>query len=73
MSKQIHIVMRRVLHSGNHSFGNDENMDWRLRLYIAERQTYIVFVDDIGGGFTAEEPTEKWFFSLGDCALARVG
>lgn len=42
-------------------FGNDEKMRWRLRRDVEKSETKLVFVNDVGGNFAADDFVEDGF------------
>ena len=53
-------LRRNQIIQGRHVLArNDEDVGRSLRIDVAERHKLVVFMDDSGGNFTADDPAEQ--------------
>ena len=71
MTEERAIFIARGLYPRNDLFGYDEYMGRGLGRYIPERQTRVIFTDDIGGNFAADYFAENRFLVHYDSLMVR--
>ena len=61
MAEQGAVLGSGVLHAGDDFLGYDEDVRRGLGLDVAEGQTVVVLIDDVGGNFAANDFAENGF------------
>src|SRR6266850_4953450 len=61
MAQDFVVFGRRFGDSGDWLFGNDQGVNWRLRLNIAKSQHQVVFINNVRGNFAGDDFLEQGF------------
>jgi hypothetical protein len=64
------VIRLKIIERRDPTLRNEQHVHGRLRIDVAERQQFIVFVNDIGRNFTSDDPVED---RVGHCGSLQLG